>query len=624
MSREAEEFEAKTRRVQAVAAGYIDRAPVDKDFGSSYFECNHARSAAKTALNEENPDMSSVLANLEEAREARMGVKTSISDGVLIRDARGATGKKELGPEGFEMQYLNAVRAAMDIADKDPGVQDKDALKRQLLEKAKIFMAGDHDKLDAKSHKKNIHDLAKLMKESGVKDPHKKLDTAKDYQNFKDTHRDVVTISSYTEIGRPAVTIVEAEVAFKTLTPKQQKEYQQIIDFDGELPIKKGQNPMGTDGQPKELPKWFVKLKPHEQNLCKDSAPMIVAGTHVIPTQLRQIGGMRNAFNKITSLQIGKGSLEVVHEAMHAGTVASLCSDKKEAVRMTQDNVEQAQSWSGVATLHLNVLNSSLNPTGHDGAIVKQTLAAAKATGARCSVNPFNAFRKLGGEKTGDIEALSGQDESLASALAMSKVSNENRSLAISTATGRALFKIKSIGQKLLTMCASGKDRTGLAMHDQTVQPIQEQLRTQGYKARTADLDDTILRAGHTAQQAGGMHAGGATIGCFGTKSENKAGIPKSRAKELAAIMESTANTNKIKDVGIIKKVISKIKGKSSSKGSSSRAPVSISEEVVVQNARGLASSMRKRFSGRTGSTRVEVVGPQIHKSKVVGAVQNR
>ncbi|WP_017443523.1 hypothetical protein [Rickettsia gravesii] len=41
---------------------------------------------------------------------------------------------------------------------------------------------------------------------------------------------------------------------------------------------------------------------------------------------------------------------------------------------------------------------------------------------------------------------------------------------------------------------------------------------------------------------------GGTTIGCYGTKKENKRIIPKSRKETLAAIMALTAKTNKIED----------------------------------------------------------------------------
>jgi hypothetical protein len=91
-------------------------------------------------------------------------------------------------------------------------------------------------------------------------------------------------------------------------------------------------------------------------------------------------------------------------------------------------------------------------------------------------------------------------------------------------------------------MCASGKDRTGLAEHDQSARAIATKIG-----APISDIDKQLLASGHTAQQAGGINSGGATIGCYGTKSENRAGIPASRKENLEGIIEVTANSNKIK-----------------------------------------------------------------------------
>ena len=111
--------------------------------------------------------------------------------------------------------------------------------------------------------------------------------------------------------------------------------------------------------------------------------------------------------------------------------------------------------------------------------------------------------------------------------------------------------------EEILNMCASGKDRTGLAEHDQTARAIATKIG-----APISDIDKQLLASGHTAQQAGGINAGGATIGCYGTKSENRAGIPVSRKENLEAIVEVTANSNKIKGKSKLKepKVTSPVK----------------------------------------------------------------
>lgn len=61
------------------------------------------------------------------------------------------------------------------------------------------------------------------------------------------------------------------------------------------------------------------------------------------------------------------------------------------------------------------------------------------------------------------------------------------------------------------------------------------------------DIDKQLLKSGHTARQAGGIHAGGATIGCYGTLPVTSQGFPEYRKEALQPIMEPTAPNNKIK-----------------------------------------------------------------------------
>ncbi|MFV9857016.1 MAG: hypothetical protein AB8U36_06670, partial [Rickettsia aeschlimannii] len=96
--------------------------------------------------------------------------------------------------------------------------------------------------------------------------------------------------------------------------------------------------------------------------------------------------------------------------------------------------------------------------------------------------------------------------------------------------------------EEILTMCASGKDREGLNEHNKISQAVSKKYT--GIK----DIDKQLLKNCHIAQQSGSIYAGGATIGCCGTKKENKRVIPKSRKETLAAIMALTAKTNKIED----------------------------------------------------------------------------
>lgn len=542
--------------VQRVTGDYLKSEPVSE---ATKGHCNLARGAAKTEL--DKGDFSKTLEQLEIARDARLGIRTTIrSDGVVVRDARAAIGEKELGPEGFEMQYLNAIRAAIDIADKDPGVAEekRKVLKDSLLKQAKDFMGEKHDSLDKKSHVKNINALAEQMRKSGVEDPYKKLHAAKDFQNLKDTHRDIVTITQLKKGGH-TINMVEAEIGFKSLTDKQKEEYKQVQAYEGKLPIKQIGFIGKLRGKKQEnhgLPKWFVKLKPYEQQLCKDNVAAILDGKHIIPTQLRKLPGLRNAFEKITSVQVGKGPLAIVHEANHSGSVACLSSDKAESIRTTEENVKQAQSWVGEEqSLHMNVLNSSIGKQ-EEMTILSRAVNAAKALKVRCTVTPLDGRRHISRTETGELkktiktapgpvteethESIKGLND------ALSTKKRGERDFKISSALGRAGHTAKKIFGKILTMCASGKDRTGAAMHDQSVQSIKTHLKQKhGIAVTEKEIDEPIIRGGGTAQQAGSPLAGGASIGNHGIK---EVGVPEERKAELDEMREITASTNKIKE----------------------------------------------------------------------------
>lgn len=592
----------------------------------------------------ENGDFTLALGALEKLREAKTGIVLTKKDGidgassVLIRDARNAKSKSVRETEAFEMQYLNAIRAAIDIAI----IENKPQLEANLKTKAKEFIVNfsvnnvtNSQKELAKLLKKEIKEIGKFMEKVGVADIYNKLNVAKDFQNFNDIHSNIFTISSIKHDGINH-TAIEAEIAMKGLTKIQNAQYAAISQ---ESAIK---------------PQWFNKMPKCQQALTKKYAPIITASTHVIPTQLRQIAGMKNAFEKITAIHFSNKPLEILYASKHAGTLASFAKDKKSRQEITNENARQAQEWLGNSKLHCNTLNSAgFFGAGDDPEIVKSTQTAMKIVKGKETNTSFNNARFFGSsndlsgakatlkevadflvnkeefknikdylelpergimskiedifnlpriisrikdvfktsnqslqnrmkrifvpdspknkaekeierlfaaKKIGDKEA-----EILKSSIKLKPLVQqadsllrfgdaENVSLQASTELNFLTYKLQNIDRfegsifakfptsEMLTMCASGKDRTGLSMHDQSAQVIANKIGME-----VNDIDSQLLAGGHTAQQAGGIHAGGATIGCFGTKSENKAGIPKSRKEGLLVIVEVTAQSNKIK-----------------------------------------------------------------------------
>jgi hypothetical protein len=304
---------------------------------------------------------------------------------IVVRDARGALTPPVRETEAFEMQYLNAVRASIDIAT----IEGKPELKEALQKKALEFIDNFSIKHSGKSQeelagllKKETKDLGKFLEDQGIPNAYNKLNVAKDFQNFNDKHSNIVTVSSIKHNGQTH-TVVEAEVAMKGLTKSQKDQYAVIADDSNS-----------------NKPSWYSAMPKWEQALCKKYAGKIAAGEHVIPTQLRQIAGMKNAFEKITAIFKEEGleeGLEVLHTSKHAGTLASLARDKDARQDITNGNARQAQEWVGPdKVLHCNTFNSGPLGAGDDPEIVRSTKKAMKAVGGKETNTAFNSFRYSG------------------------------------------------------------------------------------------------------------------------------------------------------------------------------------------------------------------------------------
>lgn len=613
----------------AIKASIINYLAENSDGKDSILSDNSKKAVKRDDINiyVQNGDIRNALLSLDALRDLKTGIDQELipaGDGsiaILVRDARNCSIPAVRNTEAFEMQYLNAIGAAKDIAATSPNKGNiEQALKDLAINTIKSAPAlGDklrHDqKKLAREYKKKIQDIAKMMEQDyGVSDAHKKLNVAKDFQNFKDIHANIVTISTLKD-GDKKHTIIEAEVGLKGLTTEQRAQYQNIQDF---AKYKIRQDPKGlTKKQISQyeainnvkLPKWYTKMSSWEQKLIEDNAQNILDDKHIIPAQLRQIAGMRNAFEKITmtpsATQIGE--LDILHSSKHSGTLASLTKETSERANITSANVKQLKEWSGDALIQCNLLNSGPIGAGNDPTIVKLTNKAIKENGGEVSKLPFNAMRRFGvitndftgikhslglfaqendalkkhleargkfartfglnkpeGEPEDIIKNLNISDEKkqfYRDAIDLRKSVEEadklvrfgdSKNINLELATKSSLLnnarnelidskQISGEKQMILTTCASGKDRTGLAEQDQTNQAIGNR-----FKMAIDEVDRQLLSNGHTAGQAGSVHAGGGTIGCFGTKDENKYGIPNLRLN-LTTIIETSANNNKIK-----------------------------------------------------------------------------
>lgn len=551
--------------------------------------------------------ISDAMKALEATREAKSGIylqEIPVEGGVpiLVRDARKGDNPPARGTESFEMQYLNMIRAAMDIAV----IEGRPEIRQQLLERAATFMETFHQQGDlprdvdgriagerkfAKALDREVAGITGLMEEAGIPNALNKLSVAKDFQNLNTQHFNIVTISEVA--GRP---VIEAEIAMKGLTAEQKAEYDAI------------RNP-----NPAERPGWYNALPWWQQELVQKYAQTIQAGEHTISTQLWQLVGMKNAFEKVTAVfDPAKSEVEVVHTSKHAGTLASISEDEHDRGRIAELNTRQAQAWVGEDTkLHVNSFNTAgALGRSHDIEITEQLGAAAVTVGGRYTNTAFNLGRGSGGSSileginttiagvsdalaantapnpkaaaamrvvqvqleprpaglfgglrrflSHPIDSLRSADKAIAtlvesgvvdakgaavlsSAIALrgdaDKVGATSRILSVGNASlmaSTALSQLTSLitrsgemrglaglpKEETIGMCASGKDRTGLAMHDQSAQAVAKKL-----EVPVVAVDAALVAAGHTAQQAGGVYSCGSAAGCFGTRYDNGWGM---------------------------------------------------------------------------------------------------
>lgn len=333
-------------------------------------------------------DISTILRYLDQLQDANSGIIWyDQNPGFLIRDARNAIIPNEVGTESFEKQYLNAARAAIDLIEDidasdipipkngEPPLHTMNRVKQSIFKKVKTFTSSFH-KIANKSQKElqkltfgYISELATILREVGILDPIHKLNIAKNYQNFNDTHNDFATIKNI-EFNGKTHTVIESEVGLRELTDQQKKEYKNM-----------------------ESSKWFTALEPFEQDLVRKYKPQITGGSYTIPTELRRIPGIRNAFLKTTAIY-EENQVVPLADSLHAGNVVSSSKDKNSRQDITDHNLEQIRKhFPDNTILNVNTLTTALKA---DEKIINDQLNnRTDKTNVTFTNTPFNGFRIL-------------------------------------------------------------------------------------------------------------------------------------------------------------------------------------------------------------------------------------
>lgn len=534
------------------------------------------------------PDFGAAIKQLHELRDTKNGIlwRENVDDKIIVRDARAQDAPPVNGPEAFQMMALNYARAShvlLEEAKISPAERQTAVAKinEQTLEIFATLAESDNLAKDFKKH--NFALLNSLAEGLGVshESASKQLNVAKDYMNFEDTHAHTVTLSTIQQGGKN-YTICEAETMMLGMTDNQKREMNNRKDKE-----------------------WYREQSPAARSLTDRYAEQIMDGEHTIPTQLRGIPGIRNAYSKTTALAEEGHPLEVVHVGHHSGTVASQAKGGDAAQqRLASQNVEQLAEIVE-KPIHMVTLNSPNNPTGNDQAIVAQT---GVATGGHHTNLAFNFFRRIVGSNKMDglnetftavsghatdsgknaiadyvsgrgtlraaraeLESCDGSDKRMFTAAinateAIGKNSSittlfgifdsENRNLTIASELSIVRHEMRSEEHhgkfdkvpEEVSACQSGKDRNGVKLFNQSAEAVGRALtKKTGQPTDMETLHSTIANAGHTQNQAGNQ---GGTLGCFGIKKDTKGAIPGGFSAELKdTLVQETASFNgKIKE----------------------------------------------------------------------------
>lgn len=341
---------------------------------------NEVSSEPDVAKQKDNPienmdGLTAAIRELNKAKDEKIGInwqEQKLGNGtkVRVRDARGLSASKdeleEDSGEKYAMQILNQARGAILLLD-EPGITEdqKETAKNALYKMANEALEN-IDQLPEKIKNYNANMLETLSK-ARITEAAEKLNFAKEIASFQDEHEHIATLTRHNNRA-----ICEADVMLE-LTEAQKSQYQKI-----------------AEGKGQEV-EWFKVLDQYKQNLIKGVAGDIAKGSKVIPAQLRELAGLRNAYEKTTAVQekVTK-ELKVVARAIHCGAPASKSADKDSQQEIANQNLEQLQShYPRNIKVNANILTSNQQ----EGWISKQ-IKAAKVS---FTASPINHWRLLSG-----------------------------------------------------------------------------------------------------------------------------------------------------------------------------------------------------------------------------------
>jgi hypothetical protein len=318
---------------------------------------------------------------------------------ILIRDARAQDSDPTESFEGYAILTIQYVRACLALLETE--------LRYQLSDETKqVFNTILTDGLSTLKSAENKNALTKEFRiinanivtqyqeeyqkyrsaRLSKKEAKKRIGIAKDFVALEQPSFHVATLTQVTDSEKNPHTVLEGDIAHCALTATQRTRFENV------------QNNRNLSNET-----WFTNLPPWQQALIQKYAPAILAENRVIPTQLRFLPGIRNAWRKVT--QIDPQHHPASFSVFHSGTILTYVKENKEDTSsfteeqreteestLTNENIQQlyAQATADVPynpynsepSLHLITLNAKSAFRPVDQNIVNKSAAAVDALNA--------------------------------------------------------------------------------------------------------------------------------------------------------------------------------------------------------------------------------------------------
>ncbi|MFN7037982.1 MAG: hypothetical protein ACK4OM_00215 [Alphaproteobacteria bacterium] len=318
-------------------------------------------------------DHNKIIHELHILRDLQNGIKIYEKDSNLIRDTRDTrekTSDKFSTKIAYQIQFLNMVRSAQ-ILMAEYVVEDKkeDEIKAKLKEMAKHFYEN-IEKIDNEKEQQKfllehnnilIENVAKTL-DIPQKQLRKEIQLTMDYANFEDNHYNLSTISKIegktSEIEGKIV--VQSDVAIVGTTEEQKGYYQSLFYHKSQSGnFSELENELKNDKDNK-FPEFFKNLSSTEQRLVYRNIDDLYYGRKVHNTQLRNIPGVKNAYNYSVAIWDGTNLQEKLSE-LRIGTV--YCTNEcKDSEKISASSLKQLKEATGKKIIHFTSLVTPFVP----------------------------------------------------------------------------------------------------------------------------------------------------------------------------------------------------------------------------------------------------------------------